>query len=476
MIALRIAFQSGSLHAAPWEHDAKGGEIEWPPSPFRILTALIEGWARAGGADLERFARVIEILAMAPEFRLPLAMSGSSRHWLRSVEDAHDSTDTMLVDSILAIDRTRIVSAYVIWRDAALSESDRAMLSSACRLIDTLGTAMQIEMSIADHDPQDAGLYTVSLAESIPGSGIAVERYGIASSMRGQRLVHELDQVRCRQPFPRFSGDAARFNYRFPPDAGLVPGPRTADEDATTMPRTTLRFKVSSERGGSLPLTKALGFAEAMRGATLARYSRLQGRPASKRLAGKDGDGSMGTGHGHPYFLPADSNGSGRIDIIDVHLPQGCTHAEFLALTGISSVYDNVSFSGRFDVRFIGFGALVSSRRWVTATPVVLDRFPKRRGPGKSIEVDGAAEQISLGLRRQGATPISIDIWAAGRCVEFGNGMRAKIESFQRVRSRERGLRPAIGASIELADATVGPLVLGRLAHFGLGRFEPVGP
>ncbi len=90
--------------------------------------------------------------------------------------------------------------------------------------------------------------------------------------------------------------------------------------------------------------------------------------------------------------------------------------------------------------------------------------------------MDGAAEQISLGLRRQGATPISIDIWAAGRCVEFGNGMRAKIESFQRVRSRERGLRPAIGASIELADATVGPLVLGRLAHFGLGRFEPVGP
>ena len=41
MPTLQLRFPGGRYHATPWGHHVNEGLIEWPPSPWRLLRALI---------------------------------------------------------------------------------------------------------------------------------------------------------------------------------------------------------------------------------------------------------------------------------------------------------------------------------------------------------------------------------------------------------------------------------------------------
>src|SRR6185312_12086529 len=193
-------------------------------------------------------------------------------------------------------------------------------------------------------------------------------------------------------------------DYRLPSDFGLISEQAQAsDRQPITFPPIILRFAVDAENGVLPPITKAVAVAETMRRTAIKRDSNASGKPASKLLAGKKGDGAeRREGHDHPFFLPLDLEGRGVIDAVDVWLPKGCTHEEFRALTGISKIWENVILDGEFALTYLGQVEPMRSSRWYTVTPLVLDRFPKRRGPGGSVVIDGPEEQISRALEQRG--------------------------------------------------------------------------
>ena len=41
---LAIRFPLGRYHANPWDRSVNEGAAEWPPSPWRILRALVATW------------------------------------------------------------------------------------------------------------------------------------------------------------------------------------------------------------------------------------------------------------------------------------------------------------------------------------------------------------------------------------------------------------------------------------------------
>ena len=41
---LAIRFPLGRYHANPWDRAVNEGETEWPPSPWRLLRALVATW------------------------------------------------------------------------------------------------------------------------------------------------------------------------------------------------------------------------------------------------------------------------------------------------------------------------------------------------------------------------------------------------------------------------------------------------
>ena len=52
MIIIEIGFLAGKFHATPWDRHVNEGIEEWPPSPWRILRALISTWHQKAKEDI----------------------------------------------------------------------------------------------------------------------------------------------------------------------------------------------------------------------------------------------------------------------------------------------------------------------------------------------------------------------------------------------------------------------------------------
>jgi CRISPR-associated protein Csb2 len=285
------------------------------------------------------------------------------------------------------------------------------------------------------------------------------------------RSLDETDDIRRTTPI-----GAGWVEYRMPLDFGWVAEQALQrDMRRPVIPPIVMRFALHPEDGAPPSITNAVIVAEKVRQAVLKRHSDMNGTPASKRLAGKQHDGrDRREGHDHPFFLPLDRANRGVVDAVDIWLPAGCTQDEFLALSGIARLWDPAILQGAFAITYVGQVEREAGNVWRTATPVILDRFPKRRGPGGSVVVDAPEEQLRRALAMRGFFPTSIKVWNVRETTlsQSGGGMR--LDAFRRGRIGEPTRRPAVGATLRFDQPATGPIVLGRLAHFGLGRFEPV--
>jgi CRISPR-associated protein Csb2 len=82
MTVLELRFPAGRYHATPWVGMSTKARSKWPPSPWRIVRALIATWYLKARRDEEISARTVRALADAllsqpPVFRLPRATTGA---------------------------------------------------------------------------------------------------------------------------------------------------------------------------------------------------------------------------------------------------------------------------------------------------------------------------------------------------------------------------------------------------------------
>src|ERR1700737_2688595 len=85
MVNLAFRFPGGRYHATPWGNHVNEGLVEWPPSPWRIIRALIAtGFSKLGWREAPAEAReLVDALSSAlPEYRLPEAIASHTRHFM----------------------------------------------------------------------------------------------------------------------------------------------------------------------------------------------------------------------------------------------------------------------------------------------------------------------------------------------------------------------------------------------------------
>src|SRR3984893_8958813 len=82
-VILKLTFPAGRYHATPWGRHVNEGVPEWPPSPWRLLRALVAVWKRTC-ADLSQaqVQRMLEPLTQNPFFRLPACRVAHTRHYM----------------------------------------------------------------------------------------------------------------------------------------------------------------------------------------------------------------------------------------------------------------------------------------------------------------------------------------------------------------------------------------------------------
>ena len=114
-------------------------------------------------------------------------------------------------------------------------------------------------------------------------------------------------------------------------------------------------------------------------------------------------------GHAHAFYLPADEDDDGRIDHVTVVAEQGFSAAEVRALDRLREVRHGEGDPLRLMLVGLGRQAdfrsplFAGSRSWVSATPFLVTRYPKRSGTKRDYPDDYATPQnfAALVLRQE---------------------------------------------------------------------------
>lgn len=166
MSTMFLRFPARRYHATPWGHHVNEGLIEWPPSPWRLLRALLSVGYTSGlwgddGPSVEARSLIEKLASVLPAYSLPPACGAHSRHYMplarlkppgkgadRSFVLAHQVTGspivlgykentTLVFDTWAQVDDGKL---SVTW-DVGLSDEETELLGCLSERLGYLGRA-----------------------------------------------------------------------------------------------------------------------------------------------------------------------------------------------------------------------------------------------------------------------------------------------------------------------------------------------
>src|SRR5438445_6992305 len=138
-VTIKLNFPAGRYHATPWGRHVNEGVPEWPPSPWRLLRALVAVWKRTC-RDLpeEQIRRILTALAGLPQFHLPPHKVAHTRHYM-PWEKKGPADRTLVFDTFVVVGRREPV--IISWPGATLSSDEGLTLGRLAGHLTTLGRA-----------------------------------------------------------------------------------------------------------------------------------------------------------------------------------------------------------------------------------------------------------------------------------------------------------------------------------------------
>lgn len=493
MITLSICFTAGHYHATPWAHHVNEGVPEWPPSPWRILRALIATWKRTmPEISEERVQALCTKLAQPPNYWLPRASLAHTRHympWTKNWTKKGSDDRTMVLDTFVALDRSAPV--LIIWPDVVLEQTEEELLRRLLDNLPYLGRAESWCRAELTNGGQ-ANCFYLPPGVELPEGYDPVQVLSPGKGFLFEHLLVETNDLRLKQKRLDPPG-ATWLTFARGKDCFL---PDNADAGRQLHKRdcllTVARYALN---GRPLPIiTDAVMVGEVARRAAMALYGRNSNGQASLILTGKTADGNPLKGHQHAFYLPSDDDSDGRLDHLTIYASAGFTDSEINALSSLRQLNFG---EGRpeVDLLLLGFGVLEDvagvaifgpARVWRSGTPFVMSRHPKfyRGGAPKinsqEIQIDGPVDQVwrewDWRRRDDPTLPKLVSVEPAEGLVV--RGRRLSWLEFRRWRrfGGGNGIGTGNGFRLTFAADIIGPLALGYGCHYGLGLFVPVNP
>lgn len=498
-IGISIQFLAGRYHATPWSHQVNEGVVEWPPSPWRILRALVSAYYRLphppGRSQINQL--VTRLAEQPPCYVLPPSSEGHTRHYMPVWKEGK-ATTTKVFDTFRVVGGGTLASdarVKVVWGNLNLSQDEIELLEYLCRHITYLGRAESwVELSV-EHNP-------ISKFDAVPvGAEISTDgekEQGkvlvplTASELEGFRaalaVLPQPKRGKAKWKAPDDVLDALEVNISDLHAQGWngIPGTRWVTYDlkanekkrshaserlglstyASVKKPTFARFALASN---VLPkLTEAVAIGERLHQA-LMRWSRDEAGNSASVFSGRDESGNYRTdNHQHAWYLP-EPNDKGVIEHVIVYAKEGFSSEQALkALRDLPKLWG----SEGFDIQTIlvnlgqpddygtkwgevgrGRSPLVgSSRKWQSLTPMVLPRHPKRNrrnqpkyDPNTGFQLDGP-EQQTLRLLKYLALIPNVDCVERRYVASDGNDWLgcASLNGnvLAKVRCKDSGVRP----------------------------------
>ncbi len=498
-------FPAGRYHATPWGNHVNEGVVEWPPSPWRIVRALLAtGFSKLGWHEPPAAARqLVEALASTlPEYRLPQAVASHTRHFMPT-DSKRPEDKTKVFDAFAHVGKTAELA--VVW-PVALSDAAARLLAELVPKLSYLGRAESIVQArlasddelpdgvvcVANHVnrpgfepvallvPMTTEAYAVWLAEAEQpqaSSGKATGAKGKSGAFPPDSLAAVLVDTSFLQEHGWTQPPGSRRVHYYRPPLSTAPRRSVSQPHVIASADTALLALASDTRRGEVlpPRFRALPQSELLHMGLVS----LLDDAFCPELTGRDANRVRLEGNRHATIIPLDIDGDGHLDHILVHSPMGLGADAQRALRMIRRTYAKGGATPLF-VTLVGLGMreefsrlgtkpvpeLAEASVWTSRTPFVPPRHLKARR--HTLEDQVQAELAARGFPRA----MRIDVLDRATLIARG---------FHRfVRARRDPLRspPAMcffGLRIELERPASGPLSLGYAAHFGLGLMVPDG-
>jgi CRISPR-associated protein Csb2 len=469
---LAIRFPLGRYHANPWNRAVNEGASEWPPSPWRVLRALVATWhTRWPDLPADVMDGLLDALVDPPSYRTPRTVTGHTRHYLPDLD--HRKAETGHTD--LTLDPFLTVSPdsdLLIRWDKDLGPDRSGALAKLAELLPYLGRSESVCYArLAEEDvvPDE----TWWRPDAVDGSR---RRRLLAVTRPFDRAVLEATTTGIRKQ-KRTVPPGTRWVSYAAGDQAPQPKRRPVSETANV---TTIRFAVT----GRAPMMATHGVLladEAHR--QVGNLLEQAGIPDDRRkqIMGTRGAASN---HRHAHWIPITRDGASArgVEYLVVWVPDGLRTEELRAMLGLRSMSGRRGGDDGYELRgFPKVEALFQAAgriedvapelcgaavRWRSVTPYL----PVRHQRDRETYEEHLAADVTAELRYRGFTD------AALTCVGLDPrmGVRA-VNQFRRYRTKERmqRSRPGAGLVLEFGAPLTGPLLLGQLSHFGFGVFEP---
>ncbi len=526
MPTIQLRFPGGRYHATPLGFHVNEGQVEWPPSPWRLLRALLSvGFTTQHWAEVPTVARsLIEKLAIVlPQYRLPPAAAAHSRHFMPlGLLDKGREKTTLVFDTWADVSDGELL---IHW-DCHLNEEEANLLK---QLVDCLGYLGRSESWVEGQVVDDASPPGFNAFPHRDGErrGREWEQVTVMAAIPSHQYAEwrQLEADRAMANFPLSEGkkkppakllkDREKSVEPYPPNLieclmkdtswwkshgwGSPPGsqaelywrqrdifqvgPPTRSKSAPPKAVTTMLLALMTPSGNKSalpPCTRTLPQAELFHRAVVGRVG--MGRAVNRpELTGRDEQGQpLRESHQHAHVLPVDLDGDGHLDHVVIHAPRGLGAAAQRVIRTLRRTWTKGGV-GDLQLALAGCGDLESLRS-LQGKPQVAIAGLLGDPAGSSVWVSATPFIPPRFLKRRGVNTLEGQIKSelASRGITEDCDIEVldyESKAFRHfVRVRKRGGQPPphdLGFAIRLTfeQPVHGPIALGYAAHFGMGRF-----
>lgn len=492
MLAIGVEFLNNRFHATPWGRNVNEGEPEWPPSPYRLVRALIDAWKRKmpemPSSEIEPLLAVIS--ERPPLFHLPPASTTHVRTYQSSNE-----TDAMkrqkIFDAFVVLSPNDKVIA--LWPDAVLTDDQLATLNQLLSMINYFGRSESWVRMLADDKPDSVRPNCVPTDPALPNPEALMVRVacpvppsrfiGSLTPSKGRAKKKKEQSVGWLEALMYSSADMINDRRSEPPALEFVSYDRSQNcftairTHHTPSDKRTINGVVYAMESKVLPrITETVLIADQVHRKILGIQKVVKGDPSkiSWKFTGKQDDGTPQRGHRHVYILPQDWDGDGHLDHILVTGREPLDNSELQTLDRMSSLWQS---DGRPDIKL---------------TPLVWGKNGKLRGTEPASRFTSTTPFVTTRHHRKGRGEFGD--WLAGEvrreCMISGLPTPTNVEIVPKLKLRVRDVRwlefrrsrrgdedsMGFGFTLEFPELVDGPIALGYGSHFGLGQFVRVDP
>lgn len=483
-LTLSIRLITQTYGANPWNTAHIEGKNEWPPSPWRLLRALIAAYYLCPEPpDLQLLGSAISQLAQeSPEFYLPPATFTQHRYYRKDqTNDVNLYKGGKKVIEAQLRFHPKADTLWVRWNRVELVEQEREALKQVLPYCRYLGRSDYLA------DWQIAHPEEMPSPNAIPAPDgkqqVIVPKKNLSSLELLLHLQQSPRHIRTELKTEHIPG-AEWVNYQLQPQKIL---PSYSDSLPSTP--TYARFAVL---GKPAPMaTDALMWCEKL-------HQALVQRCPSPNFLGKDAAGNALGTQAHAYLLP-EIDASGHITHLVCACPAGLSPQEVEALLSIRLLWRK---GGEVLLKLVALAKWEhyhnDATHWISSTPFFLPRHPKYRKtgmpkllPATTFQQDGAEHQalrLLLHLPQMEHYKSSvIEFLQSGERLALLSNRETiawcKAELFpywwawkheRYTGENKRGAKEGFRLELEMVTPINGVTALGYGAHYGLGLMIPV--